>query len=143
MSGLFVVAAVLDAGPGALDNIVNVCFGLVGFALSRDSRSARGFLIGGAVAYFLFWQFGTVVDPSLVPFHTTNPGIHLALVASMIGIAVIGRGEPRQEAEYAEYTYVGDLARPRQTRNRPPGRDDRRTSRLVVERRPGVLAYRA
>jgi uncharacterized protein DUF4383 len=143
VSGLFVVAAVLDAGPGSLDNLVHLCFGLLGFALSRDPAKARGFLIGGGVAYLLFWQFGTVVDPSLVPFHTTNAGIHLALVASMIGLAVLGRTESGDAPEYApEYTYVGDIARPRPTRNRPPGRDDRRSTRLTPERRPGALAYR-
>lgn len=143
VSGLFVVAAVLDAGPGALDNVVHLCFGLVGFALSRDPGSARGFLIGGGVAYLLFWQFGTVVDPSLVPFHTTNAGIHLALVASMIGLAVLGRTDAEPAVEYAaEHTYVGDVARPRHTRNRPPGRDDRRSTRLTPERRPGALVYR-
>ena len=143
VSGLFVVASVLDSGPGSLDNLVHLCFGLLGFALSRNPGSARMFLIGGGVAYFLFWQFGTVLDPSLVPFHTTNAGIHLALVASMIGLAVLGRSEPRQAREYAaEYTYVGDVARPRPTRNRPPGRDDRRSTRLAPERRSGVLVYR-
>lgn len=144
VAGLFVVAAVLDAGPGSLDNLVHLCFGLLGFAMSRDPRSARAFLIGGGVVYLLFWQFGTVLDSSLVPFHTTNAGIHLALVASMIGLAVLGRKDPEPAVEYAaEYTYVGDIARPRPTRNRPPGRDDRRSTRMVPERRPGALVYRS
>ncbi len=146
VAGLFVVAAVLDAGPGVLDNLVHLCFGLVGFAMSRDPRTARAFLIGGGVAYFLFWQFGTVVDPSLVPFHTNNAGIHLALVASMIGLAVLGGRdpEPADDHTWDDYTYIGDLSRPRPTRNRPPGRDDRRSTRMAAApRRPGVLAYRA
>jgi hypothetical protein len=143
VSGLFVVAAVLDGGPGSLDNLVHLGFGLVGFALSRDPAKARGFLITGGVAYFLFWQFGTVLDPSLVPFHTNSAGIHLALVASMIGLAVLGRTESAPAVELPEYTYSGDVARPRPTRNRPPGRDDRRSTRLAAERRPGALVYRS
>lgn len=146
VAALFVMAAVLDAGHGTLDNLVHLSFGLLGFALSRDPRSAQGFLIGGGVVYVLFWQFGTVLDSSLVPFHTTNPGIHVALVASMIGLAVLGRREtaPADEYTWDEYPYVGDLARPRPTRNRPPGRDDRRSSRMAgAPRRPGVVVSRA
>jgi Domain of unknown function (DUF4383) len=139
VAGLFVLAAVLDAAPGTLDNLVHLAFGLVGFALSRDPRLARGFLIGGGVAYFLFWQFGTVVDPTLVPFHTTNAAIHLSLVASMIGLAVLGRAAPTAVEYVWETPEVAfDVARPRYTRNRPPGRDDRRSSRV----RPVVLNYR-
>lgn len=148
LAGLFVLAAVLDTVPGALDNAVHLGFGLAGFALARGPRSARAFLIGGGVAYFLFWQFGTVVDPTLVPFHTTNAAVHLSLVASMIGLAVLSGGD-RAPAPAMEYVWDShedglDLARPRHTRNRPPGRDDRRTTRLAaVGRRQVVLAYRS
>jgi hypothetical protein len=140
VAGLFVLAAVLDTSQGTLDNAVYLTFGGIGFALSRRPRLARGFLIGGGVAYLLFWQFGTVVDSSLVPFHTTNAVVHLSLVASMIGLAVLSGDRVPQVHEAVEYsatTYVADLGRPRPTRNRPPGRDDRR-----VSRRP-VLAHQA
>jgi hypothetical protein len=139
VAGVFVVAAVLDSRPGTVDNAVNLAFGITGFVFSRRARAARGFLIWGAVAYLLFWQFGTVVDRSLVPFHTTNPVVHLALVASMIGLAVLGGGERASRAPAPVESlpaYVGDSVR-RPTRNRPPGRDDRRTTR-----RP-ALDYRA
>jgi len=138
LAGLFVLAAVLDTAPGTLDNAVHLGFGLTGFTLSRSPRAARTFLIGGAVTYILFWQFGTVVDPTLVPFHITAATPHLALVASMIGLAVLSGSRGTAPADY-EYEYVvpevAYVAPSRQTRNRPPGRDDRRTTRLAAARR--------
>jgi hypothetical protein len=145
---LFVLAAALDVGPGLMDNLVHLGFGLVGFALSRGPRAAHAYLISGGVAYFLLWQFGTVIDPALVPFHTTNAVIHLSLVASMIGLAVLSGGdrtpEPVAEPEFEYLRDTPDVVRPRQARNRPPGRGDRRTSRMAAAGRPpGGVACRA
>jgi len=146
LAGLFVLAAVLDTAPGTLDNAVHLSFGLTGFALSRSPRAARAFLIGGAVTYIVFWQFGTVVDPTLVPFHITAATPHLALVASMIGLAVLSGGARTNAAEVeSEYIVpeVAYVAPVRPTRNRPPGRDDRRTTRMAAARRSAGFAYRA
>ena len=134
VAGLFVLAAVLDAGAGVLDNVVHLAFGLAGFALSRDGRGAQVFLIGGGVAYFLLWQFGAVVDPTLVPFHTANVGVHLSIVASMIGIAVLSGGAPdqvpvRTTPDTAHFRDDVDYGR-RPVRSRPPTRDDQRTPRV-------------
>lgn len=146
VAALFVLAAVLDLGAGVLDNVVHMAFGLAGFAFSRDRRGAQAFLIGGGVVYFLLWQFGSVVDPTLVPFHTANVGVHLSLVASMIGIAVLsggGQGEAPVRAA-PEVAYVRDEAeyvRLRPVRNRPPGRDDQRCPRVAAAGRlpAGIL----
>ncbi|MFI7673673.1 DUF4383 domain-containing protein [Actinophytocola sp. NPDC049390] len=136
VAGLFVLAAVLDTGVGVLDNVVHLAFGLVGFALSRDRRGAQVFLIGGGVVYFLLWQFGAVVDPTLVPFHTANVGVHLSIVASMIGIAVLSGGAPaeapaRTTPEVAHFRDDADPGR-RPVRSRPPTRDDQRTPRMAA-----------
>lgn len=135
---LFVLAAVLDVGAGVLDNVVHLGFGLAGFALSRDRRGAQTYLIGGGVVYFLLWQFGSVVDATLVPFHTAHVGVHLSLVASMIGIAVLSGGGGHDEAPASvtpEVVYLRDepdYARLRPVRSRPPGREDQRCPRLAA-----------
>lgn len=92
VGGLFVVAGLLGVGPGWLDNLVHLAFGVAGLAAARTPRGARAFLIAGGVAYFLLWQFGGVIDPGLVPFRTDAVAVHLPVVASMIGLAVLSGG---------------------------------------------------
>ncbi|MFC4857702.1 DUF4383 domain-containing protein [Actinophytocola glycyrrhizae] len=147
VAGLFVLAAVLDVAAGVLDNVVHLVFGLAGFALSRDRRGAQTFLIGGGVVYFLLWQFGSVVDPALAPFHTANMVVHLSLVASMIGIAVLSGGGqdhavPAGLPEAGYFRGASDYYR-RPVRNRPPGRDDQRCPRVTAAgRAPAGLPCR-
>ena len=148
VAALFVAAAVLDVGPGLLDNVVQLGFGIAGLAMSRAPRGARAFLIAGGVVYFLLWQFGTVIDPSLVPFHTGNVVVHLSLVASMIGLAVLSGGRvpaPLTAAPQAVFHDVpARFGRRRQAPSRPPGRDDHNcTPRMPAGyRRLRVLATR-
>ena len=135
VAALFVLAAVLDVGAGVLDNVVHLAFGLAGFAFSRDRRGAQAFLIGGGVVYFLLWQFGSVVDPTLVPFHTANVGLHLSLVATMIGIAVLSGGRDEVAAPATpEVVYLREESdhNRRPARNRPPGREDQRCPRVTA-----------
>jgi hypothetical protein len=130
VAALFLVAGVLDLGPGLVDNVVHLAFGAVGLGLASGPRGAHAYLIGGGVAYVLLWQFGTAADPSLVPFHTDSVAVHIALVLSMIGMAMLSGGrkpvvEVPVEVEYhlAPAKYV----RTRSVPSRPPGRADRRT----------------
>jgi hypothetical protein len=148
VAALFAAAGVLDMAPGLLDNVVQLGFGIVGLAMSRAPRGARAFLIAGGVAYFLLWQFGTVIDPSLVPFHTGNLVVHLSLVASMIGLAVLSGGRTSPPVVVVEEAAFHDVparfGRRRQAPNRPPGRDDHNcTPRMAAGyRRLRVLASR-
>ena len=130
VAGLFVVAGVLDEGPGLLDNVVHLSFGVAGFGLAATKRGAHAYLIGGGVAYVLLWQFGSVADPSMVPFHSDNVVVHISIVLSMIGMAMLSGGQKpvapgTLEVEYhvAPARYV----RLRSVPSRPPGRRDRRT----------------
>jgi hypothetical protein len=150
VAALFVVAAVLDTAPGLLDNVVQVGFGVVGMTMSRAPRGARAYLIAGGVAYFLLWQFGAVIDPALVLFDTDNVVVHLSLVASMIGLAVLSGGRPVAVATTdvvpaaAFHDVPARFGRRRQAPNRPPGRDDHNcTPRSAAGyRRLRVLASR-
>jgi hypothetical protein len=134
---LFVLAGVLDVGPGLLDNLVHLGFGVAGLALAGSSRGAHGYLIVGGVVYVMLWQFGAAADPSIVPFHTDNVVVHVALVLSMIGMAMLTGGRRQQtpqlmhEVEYhvAPTRYV----RQRVVPSRPPGRGDRRTPKQTVD----------
>lgn len=139
VAGLFVAAALLDVGASAVDTMLHLGFGFAGIVLSRTPRTAQAFLIGGGVTYVLLWQFGTLFDPAFVPLHTTNAVVHLALFASMIGLAVLGGEAADAETEEADPAYRRDEAapvRPRATRNRPPGRADRAEPRRAPAR-PG------
>jgi uncharacterized protein DUF4383 len=129
VASLFVLAGVLDVGPGVLDNIVHLGFGALGFGLATTSRGAHAYLIGGGVAYVLLWQFGSVADPGIVPFHTDNVVVHISLVLSMIGMAMLSGGRQTTEDTFDVELHVAPAryVRARSVPSRPPGRRDRRT----------------
>jgi Domain of unknown function (DUF4383) len=136
VAALFVVAGVLDVAPGLLDNVVHLAFGAVGLGLAGSPRGAHGYLIGGGVAYVLLWQFGSVADPAIVPFHSDDVLVHMALVLSMFGMAILSGGRrpevhvvPEIEHRLAPGRYIRQRAVP----SRPPGRGDRRTPKQVVD----------
>jgi hypothetical protein len=149
VAALFMLAGVIDVGPGLLDNVVHLGFGIVGLGLSNGPRGAHAYLIGGSVAYVLLWQFGTAADPSIVPFHTDNVAVHVSLVVSMIGLAMLSSGRAPTlglapvEAEYI-HVVPTRFVRVRPVPSRPPGRADRRTPAREAEvRRPlAILACR-
>jgi hypothetical protein len=144
VAALFVVAGVLDVGPGILDNLVHLGFGFAGLGLASSPRGAHAYLIGGAVAYVLLWQFGTVIDPGIVPFHTDSVTVHMALVASMIGLAMLSGGRspaPRtMAAEIAYHVAPARYVRLRTVPSRPPGRKDRRKPARTTDDVPRPLA---
>lgn len=129
VASLFVLAGVLDVGPGMLDNVVHLSFGVVGFGLAATTRGAHAYLIGGAVVYVLLWQFGPVADPGVVPFHSANVVVHVSLVLSMIGMAMLSGGRKRAADTFDVEYHVAPAryVRLRSVPSRPPGRRDRRT----------------
>lgn len=130
VAALFLVAGVLDVGPGLVDNLVHLAFGALGLGLASAPRGAHAYLIGGAVVYVLLWQFGSAADPSIVPFHTDSVVVHVALVLSMIGLAMLSGGrKPVQElpVEVEHHLAPARYIRKRTVPSRPPGRADRRT----------------
>ncbi|WP_166664526.1 DUF4383 domain-containing protein [Actinophytocola oryzae] len=147
VAALFVVAGVLDMAPGLLDNLVHLAFGAVGFGLAGSARGAHGYLIGGGVVYVLLWQFGSVADPAIVPFHSDDVLVHVSLVISMIGMAMLSGGRRRTEVHVVpevEYRLPTRYVRQRVVPSRPPGRADRRTPKQVgdVPKPLAVLACR-
>lgn len=129
VASLFVLAGVLDVGPGLLDNVIHLGFGALGFGLAATARGAHGYLIGGGVVYVLLWQFGTVADPSIVPFHSDNVVVHVSLVLSMIGMAMLSGGHQKTDTTFDVEYHVAPAryVRLRTVPSRPPGRRDRRT----------------
>jgi hypothetical protein len=140
VAALFVLAGVLDVGPGVLDNLVHLGFGFFGLALASRPRGAHAYLIGGGVVYVLLWQFGTAANPAIIPFQTDNVTVHVSLVLTMIGVAMLsGSRTPATTAEHeVEHSIEHHLRPVRRVRlravpSRPPGRGDRRTPKQVAE----------
>lgn len=140
VAALFALAGVLDVGPGVLDNVVHLGFGLTGLALASRPRGAHAYLIGGGMVYVLLWQFGTAADPAIVPFQTDNVTVHVSLVLTMIGLAMLtgGRSSVTTIEHEVDHRIEHHLRPVRRVRlravpSRPPGRGDRRTPKPVVE----------
>jgi hypothetical protein len=135
VAALFVLAGVFDVGPGLLDNLVHLGFGVAGLALAGTSRGAHAYLICGGVAYVLLWQFGSAANPDIVPFHSDNVVVHVSLVLSMIGMAMLsgGRRPAAEVLHEVEYRVPVRRVRLRAVPSRPPGRGDRRTPKQVAD----------
>ncbi|WP_158895413.1 DUF4383 domain-containing protein [Amycolatopsis anabasis] len=76
-----------------LHNLVHLAFGIAGLALSRTSRTARGFLLGGGLIYLVLFLYGLLVGESspanFVPVNAADNWLHLGLAAVMIGLGVL------------------------------------------------------
>jgi hypothetical protein len=80
-----------------LHNVVHLLFGVAGLALSRTSRSAWIYLVGGGAVYLVLWIYGLVVDQmsaaNFVPVNTPDNWLHFALGVGLLAAGlVLGRG---------------------------------------------------
>ncbi|GII20891.1 DUF4383 domain-containing protein [Planosporangium mesophilum] len=75
-----------------LHNIVHVLFGLAGVAMSRDSDTARLYLIGGGAVYLALWLYGLVINlgspANFIPVNNPDNWLHFILGAAMIGLGI-------------------------------------------------------
>jgi hypothetical protein len=79
-----------------LHNIVHLVFGVLGVALAKTFKAARGYLVVGGGIYLLLAVYGLVVahasGANVVPVNTADNWLHLALAAGMLALGlVLGR----------------------------------------------------
>ncbi|GAA1897646.1 DUF4383 domain-containing protein [Streptomyces sodiiphilus] len=75
-----------------LHNLVHVAFGIAGLAMSRTTRLARLYLIGGGAIYLVLWIYGLLIDhdsaANFVPLNTADDWLHFGLGLGMIALGV-------------------------------------------------------
>lgn len=78
-----------------LHNIVHLLFGVAGLAMSRTTRGAVSYLIGGGAIYLVLWLYGLVIDKTseanFVPLNSADDWLHFVLGLAMIGLGLMGR----------------------------------------------------
>lgn len=76
-----------------LHNVVHVLLGVVGLALASTAAGARGYLIGGGVAYLALSVYGFLVGQAstanVVPLNSADNWLHVGLGVSMIGLGAM------------------------------------------------------
>ena len=73
-----------------LHNVVHLAFGVAGLAMARTASTARTFLVGGGVIYFVLWIYGVLIDHTaeinFVPVNNADNWLHLGLALGMIAL---------------------------------------------------------
>lgn len=76
-----------------LHNIVHLLFGVLGMALSGTFNGARGFLVGGGIAYAVLALYGVVIDrasaANFVPVDVADNWLHLGLAIGMLALGLL------------------------------------------------------
>ncbi|GAB3678190.1 DUF4383 domain-containing protein [Angustibacter aerolatus] len=76
-----------------LHNLVHVLFGVAGLAMARTAPSARNYLVGGGVVYFVLWLYGLFAhgdtSANFVPLNNADNWLHLVLAIGMIALGVV------------------------------------------------------
>ncbi|MHA7154836.1 DUF4383 domain-containing protein [Arthrobacter sp. TMN-50] len=78
-------------------NLVYLIVGAAGVIMSRDSNSARNFLVGSGALFLVMWVYGMVIDlesaANFLSFNAAGNWMHLALavIAGAVAVAHIAR----------------------------------------------------
>lgn len=89
-----------------LHNLLHLGLGVVGLALARTPRGARGYLIGGGLVYAALLVYGLVVaedsDANVVPLNAADDWLHAVLAVGMLALGLFlgrrGRKDVRFDA---------------------------------------------
>jgi hypothetical protein len=75
-----------------LHNLVHLLLGVAGVAMSRQSATARTYLVAGGAIYLVLWIYGLVVgqqsSANFVPLNTADNWLHLLLGLGMLGLGL-------------------------------------------------------
>ncbi|WP_338890191.1 DUF4383 domain-containing protein [Rhodococcus sovatensis] len=81
-----------------LHNIVHLLFGVAGVALARTATSAKAYLVGGGIVYFVLFLYGLFVDhdsgANFVPVNQADNWLHLGLAVGMVGLGLLTSRAP-------------------------------------------------
>jgi Domain of unknown function (DUF4383) len=80
-----------------LDNIVQILLGVAGVALARTASDARWYLLGGGVAFLVWWLLGIVNAGKWMPVNVADDWLHLAFGVSLVGLAFATSGSLRTQ----------------------------------------------
>ena len=81
-----------------LHNIVHILLGLAGVAFARTTAGARRSLLGGGVAFLVFWLLGIVNAGKWIPVNAADDWLHLAIGAGLIGLGFATSDSPRTQS---------------------------------------------
>ena len=86
-----------------LHNIVHLLFGVAGLAMARKADTARTYLIGGGVIYFILFLYGLFVgdesSANFVPVNAADDWLHLLLAIGMVALGLAASRGTRRTAD--------------------------------------------
>jgi hypothetical protein len=80
-----------------LDNLVQILLGVAGVALARTASDARRYLLGGGVAFLVWWLLGIVNAGKWMPVNVADDWLHLSFGVSLVGLAFATSGSLRTQ----------------------------------------------
>jgi hypothetical protein len=87
-------------GVNIVHNLAHVALGIAGITLAKTAATARTYLVGGGVVYFVLFLYGVIVHQdsaaNFAALNTADNGLHLLLAVAMVGLG-LALGERRRE----------------------------------------------